>query len=180
VQHLEGAVAQVDEVAVGEHPRGRAGGHRVVGEVHPFGHRRQQLAVLGQAVAGVVHQAERLGAPPLRAERAADGCAVLQRLGLGLVDPALVQLVQTAGVVVVVVRRHPDHPPAPEDLGQVDQQAAQAEAGVHQHVGVTAAHQPDVAAQERVDVGFGDPGEPVVDGFAGEPLPARHHRRGAH
>ena len=177
VDHLEGAVAKIDGVAFLEHAgrrrrfervcarieaRARVGVEQLLGIEHVAGILERLLAFLAEIRRAQLHAAVGVG----------------EVLRLGGVDQALFELVHAAGVIEMVVGR----------AGQqrlVDQiarrllEARQAERGVDQQVAVAAAHMPDVAADQRVDVRFVDQRDVVVDPLAMKPLLGNLHRRRA-
>ena len=93
---------------------------------------------------------------------------VLTSVGLGAVDRAVVELVEAAGVVVVVVRRHREERVLEQVLGR-GAQRRDAEPGVDDQVALPAPEVPDVALLDPVDVRFPQQGDRVVDSAAFEP-----------
>ena len=108
------------------------------------------------------------GAKPARCSAAADP-SELARYGRGLrVRVALREFVQRADVVEVVVRRDRGERLV-EEIGRGFGQAHDAEPAVDEHRTVATAHEPHVAAQERVHVLFPEVPRAVVELAAREP-----------
>jgi hypothetical protein len=165
VEHLERAVAEVDDIVVGEQCGRRRGGARERGTRHPAcGHGVDQE--VGDVVAGVeVRPTDRL-AESGGIER--DRAGRTQLLRLRRMDGSPFELVETAHVIAVHMCRHGEHLVAELVLDEVPQRP-DAERRVDHEVEIATTNVPHVAPQERVDVRLGDQGDPVVDAIDDEP-----------
>ena len=169
VEHLERAVAEIDDVAVVEHARRRAALHCVRARV-VAGSRQRLEQFLGELVARLrgTSRASR-GVKSLR--RSAPQIAPVGReIGnAGFVCEPLRELVQRTGVIEVVVGRERERRLF-EEVARRFVQARDAEPGVDEQCPVAPAHEPDVAARERIDELLPELPDVVTDLLAYEPV----------
>nr|GFD17637.1 hypothetical protein [Tanacetum cinerariifolium] len=101
-----------------------------------------------------------------------------QTVGFGAVNQALIEFVVTADVVQMHMAGHRTDALAEEVLRRLAQ-AADAHAGVDHDVLIAPANVPDIAAQPRGDMGFGDQRDGVVDLLERIPLVCDFSQHGA-
>ena len=164
VHDLERAVADVDDVAVVEQAccgcTGDLTDHR-----HANGRHRVDQE-LGDVVARVAVRPQHGLAVVLRDEGRL--LRLREHPGLDAMDRPVGELGHAADVVGVHVRGDGEHRVIELMLHEV-RDRHQPERRVDHEVAVTAAHVPDVAAQQRVDVRLGDQRDTVTDGAGDEP-----------
>ena len=165
MQHLEGPIAEIDDVAGIEQPcrRGR----------HPIERGGRQTAgrdgideEVGDLVPGV-----EIGLAHRRPEHAAvefDQPGRRQPFRLRSVDGAVAELVHATDVVGMGVCRHGEHVVSDRMLDQVAERL-QAERRVDDEILAATVDVPHVAPQQWMDVRLGDQGDPVVDPLGDEP-----------
>ena len=164
VHHLERDVAEVDDVAVVEHARRctllhHVGGRVVVG----FGQRVEEI--LGELVPGRLVHRDQVGREVVAPQRTPDPARCREIRTPGLVRESLGELVQRTRVIEVVVRRERERRLL-EEIARGFVQARDAEPGVDEQRAVAAAHEPDVAARERIGERLPEPPDHVTDPFA--------------
>ncbi len=152
VEHLERAIAEVDDVAVGEQRGRRRSGPLERGARHAArGHRIDEE--VGHVVAGIEIRLTDRGSEQGGIE--GDHAGRAQFVGLGRVDRPAVELVEPTDVIAVGVGRDRQQFVAHVVLDQVPQRT-DPERRVDHEVELATAYVPHVASQERMDVGFGD------------------------
>jgi hypothetical protein len=85
------------------------------------------------------------------------------------VTPALVEGVQPADVVEVVVRRNRHDRSIVDERRQLRAEIPDPVAGIHDEVAVPTAHVPDVGSEERVEMRFYEERDVVGDPLCAEP-----------
>ncbi len=169
VHDFERTVAEVDNVAVVEHARRRATRYRVCARV-VVGRRQCVEQLLRQFVPGVEEHLERGRRELASAERAPDRAGRLEVGNARAVRQTIAEFVQRTGVIEVVVGRERERGVFEQIAGRV-MQARNAESRVDEERAVAAAHEPDVAARERIGERLPEPPDHITDPFAREPVP---------
>ncbi len=171
MEDLEGAIAEVDHVALE-----KCSGRRHVGEVI-----RGRIEVLAgdgidqelrQIHARPPHDGDELGVALRREERRLLGRRD-QLVGLCRMDQTLVELMQAADVVVVSVGGDGYHPLVRcQQTGalQCISKRGNPGAGVHDEVEVPARDEEHVALQQGMDRRLVEPGDPVVEWLGPPPV----------
>ena len=175
MQHLEGPVAEVDDVPFADlgHLRARLLAER--SGVEPRGPRSHEQR-FAHVITRPFERRDLCLSPRLPgAERPQRRAA--QQLRLKAVSPDIGELVMTADVVIVPVGGDGDDRLA-DQAGELASDAGQPHPGVHEQVMVAPPDVPDVAAHQRDHVRLGDQGRGLIDPASFEP--AGGHRQQRH
>src|SRR5215510_2408487 len=174
VQHLEGPVAQIDDVPFADLADLRARLLAKPSGREPGRPRRDEQRLV-HVIAGPFEHRELLRTPRLpRAERPQRRAA--QQPRLTVVRPDVSELVMTADMVIVPVRRNRDDRLV-DQAGELARDAAHAHPRVHDQVTVPPRDKPDVTAHQRDNVRLDHPDQGVIDACCFEPAVSNRQRR---